>query len=134
MQDFTTRPEILCTFGAVATTHWIACAVAMAALERGGNAFDAAATAGFVLQVIEPHLVGPGGEVPIILKAHDAPAPVVICGQGPYPAAATLERFASLDVKQVPGTGLLPAVVPGAFDAWMVLLRDYGTWRVADVL
>jgi gamma-glutamyltranspeptidase/glutathione hydrolase len=134
MQDFTTRPEIRGTFGAVATTHWIASAVAMAALERGGNAFDAAATAGFVLQVIEPHLVGPGGEVPIILKMHDAPAPVVICGQGPYPAAATLERFASMGLKQVPGTGLLPAVVPGAFDAWMLLLRDFGTISLADAL
>ena len=134
MQEFTTRPEIRGTFGAVATTHWIASAVAMAILERGGNAFDAAAAAGFVLQIIEPHLVGPGGEVPIILKRHDAPAPVVICGQGPYPAAATLERFARLDLKQVPGTGLLPAVVPGAFDAWMLLLRDFGTLRLADVL
>ncbi len=134
MQPFTTRPEIRGTFGAVATTHWIASAVAMSVLERGGNAFDAAVTAGFVLQIIEPHLNGPGGEVPIILKVHDAPAPVVICGQGPYPAAAALEKFARLGCKQVPGTGLLPAVVPGAFDAWMVLLRDYGTLRLADVL
>jgi gamma-glutamyltranspeptidase / glutathione hydrolase len=134
MQDFTTRPEIRGTFGAVATTHWIASAVAMATLERGGNAFDAAAAAGFVLQIIEPHLVGPGGEVPIIVKTHDAPAPVVICGQGPYPAAATLECFAGLGLKQVPGTGMLPAVVPGAFDAWMLLLRDYGTLRLEDVL
>ena len=134
MQSFTTRPEIRGTFGAVATTHWIASAVAMAALERGGNAFDAAAAAGFVLQIIEPHLVGPGGEVPIILKRHDAPTPVVICGQGPYPAAASPARFTQLGLKQVPGTGLLPAVVPGAFDAWMLLLRDYGTLRLADVL
>src|SRR5215470_3296979 len=134
MHDFTTRPEIRGTFGAVATTHWIASAVGMAVLERGGNAFDAAATAAFVLQIIEPHLVGPAGEVPIILQVHDVPAPVVICGQGPYPAAATLERFAQLGLAQVPGTGLLPAVVPGAFDAWMVLLRDYGTLALADVL
>ncbi|HLH92821.1 MAG TPA: gamma-glutamyltransferase family protein [Xanthobacteraceae bacterium] len=134
MQPFTTRPEIRGTFGAVATTHWIASAVAMAALERGGNAFDAAAAAGFVLQIVEPHLVGPGGEVPIILKAHDAPAPVVICGQGPFPAAATPARFRQLGLKQVPGTGLLPAVVPGAFDAWMLLLRDYGKLTLADVL
>src|SRR3984957_2770272 len=134
MPAFTTRPEIRGTFGAAATTHWIASAVAMAALERGGNAFDAAVAAGFVLQIIEPHLVGPGGEVPIIVKAHDAPAPVVICGQGPYPAAASPARFAQLGLKQVPGTGLLPAVVPGAFDAWMLLLRDYGTLTLADVL
>lgn len=131
---FTTRPEIRGTFGAVATTHWIASAVGMSVLERGGNAFDAAAAAGFVLQIVEPHLNGPGGEVPIILKRHDAAAPVVICGQGPFPAAASIERFASLGLSQVPGTGLLPAVVPGAFDAWMLLLRDFGTWAPRAVL
>ena len=131
--DFTTRPEIRGTFGAVATTHWIASTVAMSVLERGGNAFDAAAAAGFVLQVVEPHLNGPGGDLPIILKTPDAD-PAVICGQGPYPAAATPERFAALGIAQVPGTGLLPSVVPGAFDAWMLLLRDYGTWRLGDIL
>src|SRR5205085_11141390 len=30
--------------------------------------------------------------------------------------------------------GMLPSVVPGAFDAWMLMLRDYGTWRLADIL
>ncbi|WP_426958673.1 gamma-glutamyltransferase family protein [Muricoccus radiodurans] len=131
---FTTRPEIRGTFGAVATTHWIATAVGMSVLERGGNAFDAAAAAGFVLQIVEPHLNGPGGEVPIILNRHDRPEPVVICGQGPLPLGATLERFAALGLAQVPGTGLLPSVVPGAFDAWMLLLRDHGTWTPGAVL
>ena len=64
---FTTRPEILGSFGCVASTHWLASAAGMAMLERGGNAFDAAVAAGFVLQVVEPHLNGPGGEVPILL-------------------------------------------------------------------
>jgi gamma-glutamyltranspeptidase / glutathione hydrolase len=131
---FTTRPELRGTFGAIAATHWLASAAGMAVLERGGNAFDAAVTAGFVLQVVEPHLNGPGGEVPIILKRADADDPIVICGQGTYPAGATLAHFAALGLKQVPGTGLLPCVVPGAFDAWMLLLRDHGTWRVRDVL
>ncbi|MGG5887004.1 gamma-glutamyltransferase family protein [Falsiroseomonas sp. HC035] len=131
---FTTRPELRGTFGAIATTHWIASAVGMSVLERGGNAFDAAAAAGFVLQVVEPHLNGPGGEVPIILKRPDQDLPLVICGQGPMPMAATPERFAALGLAQVPGTGLLPSVVPGAFDAWMLLLRDHGTWTPRAVL
>jgi gamma-glutamyltranspeptidase/glutathione hydrolase len=131
---FTTRPELRGTFGAIASTHWLASAVGMAVLERGGNAFDAAVAAGFVLQIVEPHLNGPGGEVPIILKRADADAPIVICGQGPYPAGATLEHFSALGINQVPGTGLLPSVVLGAFDAWMLLLRDHGTWRLRDVL
>ena len=25
-------------------------------------------------------------------------------------------------------------MVPGAFDAWTVMLRDWGTWELADVL
>ncbi|WP_376097579.1 gamma-glutamyltransferase family protein [Roseomonas sp. CCTCC AB2023176] len=133
MQAFTTRPEIRGTFGAIATTHWIATAVGMSVLERGGNAFDAACAAGFTLQIMEPHLNGPGGEVPIILKPHNKD-PLVICGQGPLPMGATLDRMAEIGVRQVPGTGLLPAVVPGAFDAWMVLLRDHGTWTPRAVL
>src|SRR5213595_4053093 len=104
--QFRTRPLVQGTFGVVSSTHWRATQCAMSVLERGGNAFDAAVATGFVLQVLEPHLNGPGGEVPIILKRADAAAPIVICGQGTYPANATLDRFAALGLKQVPGTGL----------------------------
>jgi gamma-glutamyltranspeptidase / glutathione hydrolase len=129
---FTTRPVLRGTFGMVAATHWLAAATGMRMLERGGNAFDAAAAAGFVLQVVEPHQNGPGGDLPVVFwSARDGSAQV-LCAQGPAPAAATLERFAGLDL--VPGDGLLPAVVPGAFDGWMRLVRDHGTLSVADVL
>src|SRR5512139_644437 len=131
---FTTRPEIEGTFGVVASTHWIATAVGMAALEKGGNAFDAAVATAFVLQVVEPHLNGPGGDVPVILYEVKRGKPEVVCGQGPAPAAATIARFRDLGLDIVPGTGLLAACVPGMFDTWMLLLRDYGTMRVADVL
>jgi gamma-glutamyltranspeptidase/glutathione hydrolase len=134
MPPFTTRPELCGTFGAVTSTHWLGTAVGMSVLERGGNAFDAAVACGFTLQIVEPHLNGPGGEVPIILKSANEDAPVVICGQGVSPALATTGAFRALGLDMVPGTGLLPAVVPGAFDAWMMLLRDYGTWSVEDVL
>jgi gamma-glutamyltranspeptidase/glutathione hydrolase len=131
---FTTRPEIAGTFGVVASTHWIASQTGMAVLERGGNAFDAAAATAFVLHVAEPHLNGPGGDVPIIV--HDARVGTqhVICGQGVAPGSATIEAFQALDIDFVPGTGLLPAVVPGAFDAWCLMLRDWGTWELRDVL
>jgi gamma-glutamyltranspeptidase/glutathione hydrolase len=131
---FTTRPDIRGTFGAVATTHWLATQTGMAVLERGGNAFDAAAAAGFVLQIVEPHLNGPGGELPAIVLRAGADAPEVICGQGTFPAAASAERLRAMGLAQMPGTGLLPAVVPGAFDGWMLLLRDYGTLKLRDVL
>src|SRR3954451_21826867 len=131
---FTTRPEIAGTFGVVASTHWLASSTGMAVLERGGNAFDAAVATAFVLQVAEPHLNGPGGDAPIILHDARTGKQSVICGQGPSPRAATIAAFQSMGLDLIPGTGLLPAVVPGAFDAWCLLLRDWGTWEFPDVL
>jgi gamma-glutamyltranspeptidase/glutathione hydrolase len=131
---FTTRPEIAGTFGVVASTHWLASQVGMAVLERGGNAFDAAVAAGFTLHVAEPHLNGPGGDAPIILHSAASRRQHVICGQGVSPEAANIQEFQRLGLDLIPGTGLLPAVVPGAFDAWCLLLRDWGTWELPDAL
>lgn len=131
---FTTRPEIDGTFGVVASTHWIATAVGMGALERGGNAFDAAVATAFTLQVVEPHLNGPGGDVPVLLYDVRKGKPELICGQGPAPAGATIAHYKSEGLDMVPGTGLLAACIPGMFDSWMALLRDYGTMKLADVL
>src|SRR5438045_9727990 len=108
--EFTSRPELKGTFGVVSSTHWLASQSGMAVLERGGNAFDAAAAAGFALQIVEPHLNGPGGELPAIVYRAGADAPNVICGQGLFPADATVERPSAMGLAQMPGTGLLPAV------------------------
>ena len=132
--SFTTRPELRGTFGMVASTHWLASATGMAMLERGGNAFDAAVATGFTLQVVEPHLNGPGGDLPIVLWSAERGEPLVVCGQGTAPAAATIERFRELGHELVPGTGLPAACVPGAFDGWMLLLREFGTLGLDDVL
>lgn len=132
--SFTTRPEITGSFGVVATTHWIATAVGMGILERGGNAFDAGVAVAFVLQVVEPHLNGPGGDVPVLIYDVNKKKPEVICGQGPAPAAATIARFREMGLDMVPGSGLLATCIPGSFDAYMLLLRDYGTMSVEDVL
>ena len=106
----------------------------MGTLERGGNAFDAAVATAFTLQVVEPHLNGPGGDVPVLLYDVRKGKPELICGQGPAPAGATIAHYKSEGLDMVPGTGLLAACVPGMFDTWMRLLRDYGTMKLADVL
>jgi gamma-glutamyltranspeptidase/glutathione hydrolase len=131
---FTTRPEIDGTFGVVASTHWIATAVGMAMLEKGGNAFDAAVATAFTLQVVEPHLNGPGGDAPLIVYDVRRSKPEVICGQGPAPAKATISHYRREGLDLVPGTGLLAACVPGTFETWMLLLRDYGTASLREVL
>ncbi len=131
---FTTRPEITGTFGVIATTHWIATAVGMGVLERGGNAFDAGVATAFTLQVVEPHLNGPGGDVPIMVHDVKRGKTEVICGQGVAPEGLTIDYCKGLGLDLVPGTGLLAPCVPGTFDAYMLLLRDYGTVSLREVL
>ncbi|MBY3071682.1 gamma-glutamyltransferase family protein [Rhizobium laguerreae] len=134
MTAFTTRPEILGTFGVVTSTHWIASAVGMSILEKGGNAFDAAVATGFVLQVVEPHLCGPGGDMPAVIYSKKKDKVEVICAQGPAPAGATIEHYTAEGLSLIPGDGLLATVIPGSFDGWMLMLRDYGSMSVRDVL
>lgn len=132
---FTTRPTLRGNFGMSASTHWLATASAQSVLERGGNAFDAAVAGAFVLHVVEPHLNGPGGDMTGVFATADRPGePLVLMGQGPAPTAATVEHYRSEGLDLVPGAGALAAAVPGAVDAWLLLLRDHGTWSLADVL
>lgn len=133
MTTFTTRPELAGTYGAVTSTHWLASQSGMAMLEAGGNAFDAAVATGFVLQVVEPHLNGPGGDMPAIVRPAGRD-PQVLCGQGVAPAGASIDHFRDLGLSTVPGTGQLAATVPGATPAWLTMLRDHGTMRPADVM
>ena len=129
----TTRPELWGTFGMVSSTHYLATAAGMAVLEGGGNAADAAATAGFVLQVVEPHLNGPGGDMSLLTAGPDG-LPRVLCGQGVAPAAATIEHYRDLGLDLVPGSGPLAAAVPGATPAWFRLCRETGTLDPARIL
>ncbi|MGP5163044.1 gamma-glutamyltransferase family protein [Arthrobacter rhombi] len=134
-ESFTTRPTLHGSFGMSASTHWLAAACAQSVLERGGNAFDAAVAAGFVLHVVEPHLNGPGGDMTAVFATAERPEePVVLMGQGPAPAAATAEHYRGQGLDMAPGAGALAAAVPGAVDAWLLLLRDHGSWNLADVL
>ncbi|HEU5215908.1 MAG TPA: gamma-glutamyltransferase, partial [Gaiellaceae bacterium] len=132
--SFATRPELRGTFGMVASTHWLASAAGMAVLEQGGNAFDAAVGTGLTLQVVEPHLNGPGGDLPALLWPAGRDRPLVLCAQGPAPRAATIALYRDeLGLDLVPGTGPLAAVVPGAFGGWIAMLREHGTLPFAEV-
>ena len=131
---FRTRPELRGTFGMAASTHWLATAVANSVLERDGNAFDAAVAAAFTLHVVEPHLNGPGGDLVALIATADDPHPRVVEGQGPAPAAATIEHYRAAGFAEMPGAGVLATAVPGAVPAWLALLEQHGTWELADVL
>ena len=134
MQSFTTRPEIRGSFGVATSTHWIASAVGFGILEKGGNAFDAAVATGLVLQVVEPHLNGPAGDLPAIFHSVRTGKTEVLAAQGPAPAGATIEHYKAQGLSLIPGSGLLSTVVPGAFDGWMLMLRDHGSLSLREVM
>src|SRR5690349_335167 len=101
-----------------ASTHWLATATAQAVLERDGTAIDAAVAAAFTLHVVEPHLNGPGGDLVALVHPAGEPAPLVIAGQGPAPAA-TIDHHRALGLAEMPGAGFLAAAIPGAVPAWL---------------
>ncbi len=119
-------------------THWIATAVGMGILERGGNAFDAAVATAFTLQVVEPHLNGPGGDVPVIVHRRPQGQRQDRGDLRPGSGArmgATIAHYKSLGLDLgARHRAACGRCVPGTFDTWMLLLRDYGTMSLADVL
>lgn len=129
-----TRPEIVGWFGVASSSHWLASAAAMRMLEIGGNAFDGAVAAGMALQALCPHLNGPAGDVTMLIHDASGGETLAVCGQGETPAAATIDAVRARGLQAVPGTGLLPAVIPGAFDAWMMLLAAKGTLSLSTVM
>jgi gamma-glutamyltranspeptidase/glutathione hydrolase len=132
--SFTTRPTLRGYGGAVSAGHWLATQIGVQVLAEGGNAADAAAATGFALQVLEPHMNGPAGEVPILVYCARDERVHAISGQGTAPNAATLEAMRQRVGDLIPGNGLCAATVPAAFDAWCLLLERFGTTSLERVL
>ena len=128
------RPVVMGRHGVVSAGHYLASEAAMTMLRRGGNAMDAAAAAGFALHVTLPHQNGLAGEVPMLVHSAADGEVHAISGHGVAPAAATIESFRAMGIKVIPGDGLLPAIVPPAVGSWILLLRRFGTMRLAEVL
>jgi gamma-glutamyltranspeptidase/glutathione hydrolase len=131
---FATRPTLRGYGGAVSAGHYLATWIGAQTLAAGGNAADAACAMGFALQVLEPTQNGPAGEVPILVYDAREDRTWAISGQGPAPAAATLEAMRARGVASIPADGLLAATVPAALDAWCRLLERFGTQSLAQVL
>ena len=132
--EFTTRPVIMGTNGMVASSHYLATEVGHHALKRGGNVVDAAVSMWFTLTLTKPDLVGVAGEVPVLLYLSDEEKVIAINGSGPAPSRASIQWFRDHGYDLIPEDGFTPAVVPGAFDAWLLALDDYGTFSLADCL
>jgi len=133
-EGFTTRPVIMGRRGVVTSGHYLASAAGMRMFERGGNAVDAGVAAGLALAVLKPQDNGIGGEAPMLIHDPCTARTVAISGQGTAPARATVEWFRQARIEMIPGNGLLAAMVPGAFDAWILALQHFGTLSLSEVL
>jgi gamma-glutamyltranspeptidase / glutathione hydrolase len=134
-----TRPIVSGLGGVVSSGHPLVSMAGMRMLLSGGNAFDAAAAAGFAAAVIEPTASYTlCGECVAILHDAQNGRTLVLSGQGPAPALATIASVAKAGFPRIPtGPGPnahLSFTVPGAVDAYLALLETFGTRTVVEVL
>jgi gamma-glutamyltranspeptidase/glutathione hydrolase len=134
MMSFTTRPTLMGTHGMVTSSHYLASEAGAHILRRGGNAVDAGATMWFVLTVTKPDLAGVAGEVPILMYIADEERVIAVNGQGPAPKSANLDWFKARNYDAIPEDGFLAATVPSAFDAWVQLLEEYGSFSLTECM
>ena len=131
---FTTRPVVMGTHGAVTSGHYLASVIGLNILQKGGNAIDAGVAMGFAETVLEPYMLGIGGEVPILIYSAELEKVIAINGQGFAPKNATIKWFQEHQIELIPGDGFLSATVPGAFDGWITALAEFGTMSLEEVL
>jgi gamma-glutamyltranspeptidase/glutathione hydrolase len=130
-----TRSEVLARNGIVTTSQPLAAQAGLQILKKGGNAFDAAVATAAVMNLVEPGSAGIGGDVFVIAWLAKEKKLIALNGSGRAPSGATLQYIASRakDTK-MPLRGIDPVTVPGAVDAWDVLLKRAGTLTFKDVL
>jgi gamma-glutamyltranspeptidase/glutathione hydrolase len=127
------RPAVAGPSGGVSTGHPLTTAAAFATLLKGGNAFDAGVTALLVGGVVEQDLYSLGGEALVLVYPQKEKKVTSIVGQGWAPKAVDVNWYLSRG-KTLEGSGLDPAVTPGALHAALTVLEKWGTMSFEQVV
>lgn len=128
------RSTVYAPRAAVATSQPLATAAALAILEQGGNAIDAAVAAAAVLNVTEPHMTGMGGDMFAILWSAKEGRLVGLDASGKSGSKVNVAALIAAQETTVPATGARAVTVPGALAGWDALLTKYGTKTLGEVL
>lgn len=138
------RSEVMAQHGMVVTSQPLAAQAGLQVLMRGGNAIDAAVATAAVLNLVEPMMVGVGGDVFAIVYIAKEKKIYVLNASGTAPTGATLARFNTLGyhwnpknwgpTSGMPLNGILPVTVPGAVWGWQAVLKRFGTLTFKEVL
>lgn len=117
--------------GAVVSSHWLATEAGVEILEAGGTAADAAVAVAAALSVVESFFSSAlgGGTWGLYYDAESAEV-TSLDGVGPVGSLATLEDYR----QRVDSPGMHQAILPGAWDGWMLWLERYGRLELGDVL
>jgi gamma-glutamyltranspeptidase/glutathione hydrolase len=136
MRDFQRpgRSPVRATGGMAATSHPLATQAAVAMLQAGGNAVDAAITAAAVQAVVEPQSTGIGGDCFVLYAPAGSSKVIALNGSGRAAAAADIAAYRAMGLDRVPTQGVHSVTLPGAVDAWARLLADHGRKTMAEVL
>jgi len=128
------RSTVYAPNGVVATSQPLATGAALKVLQDGGNAFDAAVTAAAVLNVVEPHMTGMGGDMFALFWSPGEGYPMGLDASGRSGSLATPDTILALGLDDVPYQDARAITVPGALSGWAALLESYGTLTLAEAL
>jgi len=138
------RSEVMVQHGMVVTSQPLAAQAGLQVLLRGGNAIDAAVATAAVLSVVEPMMVGVGGDVFAVIYIAKERKIYVLNSSGTAPSGATVAHFNSLGyhwnpknwgpMSGMPLAGILPVTVPGAVWGWQAALKRFGKLTFKEVL
>ena len=128
------RSTVYAPNGIVATSQPLATGAALRVLQEGGNAFDAAVTAAAVLNVVEPHMTGIGGDAFALFWSASEGRLMGLDASGRAGSLASPDTLLALGLDDVPYRGARAVTVPGALSGWAALLEAYGTYSLADAL
>jgi len=138
------RSEVMAQHGMVVTSQPLAAQAGLQILLRGGNAIDAAVATAAVLNVVEPMMVGVGGDLFAVLYIAKEKKIYVLNASGTAPSGATIAHFNSLGYhwnpknwgpgSGMPLSGILPVTVPGAAWGWQAVLKRFGKLTFKEVL
>jgi gamma-glutamyltranspeptidase/glutathione hydrolase len=130
----TGRSTVYAPRGVAATSQPLATAAALKILQDGGNAVDAAVAAAAVLNVVEPHMTGMGGDMFAILWSADEHRLIGLDATGRSGSLLDVDALVAEGLDRVPGSGARSVTVPGALSGWSALVETHGTMSLADVL
>jgi gamma-glutamyltranspeptidase/glutathione hydrolase len=128
------RSTVYAPHGVIATSQPLATSAGLAVLQQGGNAIDAAVTAAAVLNLVEPHMTGIGGDMFALFWSAREKRLVALNASGRSGSLMTREELLKRGRDRVPLFGPEPITVPGALSGWAALLEKYGTISLAQAL